>query len=67
MSGEMEWGTCSVCKKDGPINRTYYHYVIECECHSPSHFEIVYHCNECEPVEPRTTKITMPTNKLVKR
>ena len=66
MSGEMEWGTCPSCKKEGPINRTYYHYAIKCECHSPTHFEIVYHCNECEPQEPKTTKLVMSTDKLVK-
>jgi hypothetical protein len=66
MSGEMEWGTCPQCKKEGPINRTYYRYVIKCECHSPNHFEIVYHCNDCEPIEPTTTKVEMKTENLVK-
>ncbi len=66
MSVESEWGTCSLCKKEGPIKRTYYHYVIKCECHSPSHFEIVYHCNDCQPVEPKTTKVTLRTENLVK-
>jgi hypothetical protein len=66
MSGEVEWGTCSLCKKEGPINRTYYHYSIKCECHSPQHFEIVYHCNDCEPVEPKVTKISLLTERLVK-
>jgi hypothetical protein len=58
MSGDVEFGNCKICKKeDIPINRRYYHYDIKCECHSPNHFEIVYHCNNCEPKPPQKTQI----------
>lgn len=64
MGGDIEHGTCSVCKAEGPINRKYYHYDLLCQCHMPKHFEMVYHCNNCEPVEPDTTKITIDTTIL---
>lgn len=63
--GDIEVGRCKICgKEDIPINRKYYHYDIKCECHSPQHFEIVYHCNDCEPKEPYETKITLKIEDL---
>ena len=50
--GEMEWGKCQYCEYEGIIKRTYFHYEIECECHSPNHFQIVWHCDKCKPVDP---------------
>ncbi|MEK6829047.1 MAG: hypothetical protein AABY15_02890 [Nanoarchaeota archaeon] len=50
--GDTEIGTCEICKKEGPVQRTYFHYDFKCECHSPNHFEIVWHCSECEPKKP---------------
>jgi hypothetical protein len=66
--GEVEAGRCPVCgKEDVPLNRKYYHYDIECQCHNPKHFEIVWHCNECEaPKEPMVTKIELKTETLKK-
>ena len=64
MMGIAEHGTCSVCKKEGTIERTYFHYKIKCECCSPNHFEIVWHCHGCVPVEPTTTKIQIKTEDL---
>jgi len=64
--GVSEYGTCSVCKKEGPVARTYFHYQVKCECHSPSHFEIVWHCHDCIPVEPVETKIHIKTENLKK-
>lgn len=53
-----ETGNCDVCKKsDIPINRKYFHYDIKCMCHSPVHFELVYHCNDCIPTPPDKTTI----------
>ena len=64
MSGEVEFGKCDYCGKEGPMNRKYFHYPIKCECHSPQHFEIKWHCNDCFPVEPETTKLTVRTEVL---
>lgn len=65
MLGQVEYGTCDICKtKDVHVSRKYYRYNIKCECHSPHHFEIVWHCSNCTPIEPRVTKITVMTNEL---
>ena len=52
MGGSMETGYCEYCGEIGPINRKYYHYGVKCECCSPEHFELIFHCDECEPVDP---------------
>lgn len=66
MSGTVEVGTCSVCKKEKvPVNRKYYYYDIECLCCNrvdDDHFEIVYHCTNCEPKPPR--KVSCSLNPL---
>lgn len=59
MSGDIEIGKCDYCGKECSINRKYYYYGIKCECHGPEHFEIVYHCNECQPKPPRKTSIVL--------
>lgn len=64
MAGEIESGKCDYCGKEGPINRKYFHYPIKCECHSPQHFELVFHCNDCFPIEPETTKLVVKTEIL---
>ena len=61
------YGTCDICKKETHLQITYFHYDIKCECHSPNHFEIVYHCEDCIPIEPVTTKIVIKTENLSKR
>ena len=66
MSGEVQYGNCKVCGKVGPLVRTYFYYDVKCECHSPNHFEIVYHCDTCIPEEPEQTKITIKTEELNK-
>lgn len=58
-------GKCEVCgKEDVTLIRKFFHYDIKCECHSPSHFEIVDHCEDCEPAEPLHTKVIMSTKRL---
>ena len=64
MSGSIEYGQCDICKKDANLNRKVYYYPVKCECHSPQHFEIVRHCDDCEPVEPGTTAVYLKTNHL---
>lgn len=66
MAGESEFGFCNVCKKEGHITRTYFNYKFKCECHSPNHFEIVWHCHTCKPEEPKTTSISIKTSELEK-
>ena len=61
---DSEYGTCPYCGTTGNIQRTYFHYDIKCVCHSPKHFEIVWHCHGCVPVEPTTTKIHINTEDL---
>lgn len=65
--GDSEQGICNCCGKEGPVNRTYFRYeAIQCECHSPVHFEIIWHCNNCIPVEPAVTKIEIKSENLKK-
>lgn len=62
MSGEVMVGTCDVCgKQHVPLNRKTYYYGIKCECHSPEHFEVVYYCSDCQPEEPKETRIILKT------
>ena len=65
MEGCIEIGKCDICGMENiQLNRTYYRYDIKCECHSPEHFEIVWHCCNCEPKEPEETKIVIKTKEL---
>lgn len=52
MCDAIEFGKCEICGKEAPLERTYFHYNIQCECHSPLHFEIVRHCEDCVPKIP---------------
>jgi hypothetical protein len=67
MSDSAEFGICPYCKKETQLERTYFRYDIKCECHSPTHFEIVWHCKDCKPIEPIETRITVRTKNLSKR
>ena len=65
MCGEVEVGRCECCGKENvPLTRTYFRYPFECECHSPEHFILVRHCEDCEPKEPRETKVVLKTEDL---
>jgi len=59
---DIEHGTCDVCKKECDLIRTYFHYDIKCECHSPKHFELVCHCSDCKAIEPERTRIELKIN-----
>jgi hypothetical protein len=54
---DQEYGRCRICGKEGNLTRTYYYYGIQCECHSPQHFEIVRHCLTCKPKAPEETNV----------
>ena len=52
MSCNIEFGKCDICGKEDNLERTYFEYDINCECHSPKHFELVSHCKDCVPSMP---------------
>lgn len=54
--GDCEYGKCEICGKDNNLIRTYFHYNIKCDCHSPMHFEMIRHCQDCIPKEPILSK-----------
>lgn len=56
MIGNVEWGKCEICGKEGPLERTYFYYNINCECCGNKegwHFELVKHCCDCPARMPR--------------
>ena len=63
---DIEFGVCDICKEQKQLIRIYYHYNIKCECHSPNHFEMVRHCPDCTPKEPKETRVIYKTSKLKK-
>lgn len=66
MSGDINSGTCEVCRKPAEsLERTYYRYPhMKCECHSPTHFYSVDHHKECVPKEPIFQKVEFKTSDL---
>jgi hypothetical protein len=56
---DQEYGKCDICGKTAVLTRTFYDYGIKCLCHSPTHFEVVSHCADCEPHPPKRTTIEM--------
>ena len=66
MGCDIEFGVCSICRKEKELQRTFYYYDLKCECHSPSHFEIIHHCGDCKPREPVETKLTVKVEPLKK-
>ena len=59
ITGEIMIGKCIYCLKLKNLNRKYFHFNIKCECHSPSHFEIVEHCMSCTPKCPSYTSVIL--------
>ena len=57
MAEETEFGECCVCTDKAQLTRTYWHYDIDCDCHSPKHFEVRRHCRFCTPNEPLYTEV----------
>lgn len=63
--GEMEIGRCECCGAENvQLQRKYFRYPIKCECHSPEHFIMIRHCENCNPKEPEETRITLKTKDL---
>lgn len=60
MSGDIEYGSCDICKTQGPLSRKYYRYDVKCECcnaKDDDHLEIIRHCSECDPRPPRQISV----------
>lgn len=69
---EIEMGRCEFCGRNGvSLNRKYYYYNVDCECCGAKHngkkvhFEIRYHCSDCEPKPPREIKVVMEGRKYL--
>lgn len=58
--GDIEYGKCEICGKEGPLERTYFYYPIHCECcgskdkdGQKQHFEMIRHCKDCPAPMPK--------------
>ena len=45
--GDINYGTCEKCGKEGQLNRIYEKFSFPCECHSPQHFLMHDLCDDC--------------------
>lgn len=62
--GDIPWGSCWYCKKEGPLRITYFSFPINCECCSSNHSIRIEHCKDCEAVMPTETAVLLNTTKL---
>ena len=53
----IEYGICDICGREANLQRKYYHFNIKCECHLPTHSEMVKYCSDCVPLRPAETTI----------
>lgn len=58
-----EYGICDICGKETTLERTYFEYKINCECHRGEHSEVVKHCFDCVPTIPSEINVPMLTYK----
>lgn len=56
---ECEYGKCEICGKETSLSRTYFKYGFKCDCHFPTHFDMVRHCADCTPKPPDRTTVTL--------
>lgn len=61
---DTEYGKCQVCGEESLLERTYFRYPLQCECHNPQHIELICHCKDCVPKEPEYTKVAFKTEDL---
>lgn len=52
-------GICSICHKETVLDKTYFSYPIKCDCCSPQHFSVVYHCKDCVPKIPTNIAVML--------
>jgi len=62
--GELPYGLCDYCKREGPLRITYFSFPIKCNCCSPNHSIRIEHCDKCEAVMPAQTQLWVDTKKL---
>ena len=64
MSGDVMFGRCECCGKEKPLQRTYFRYPINCQCHNNQHFELIDHCADCMPQKPKETKVCLSVQQI---
>ena len=65
----IEYGICDICGREANLQRKYYHFNIKCECHLPTHTEMVKYCSDCVPLRPAETTIEIfdPVDEKIKK
>lgn len=65
----IEYGICDICGREANLQRKYYHFNIKCECHLPTHSEMIKYCSDCVPLRPAETtiKIFDPVDEKIKK
>lgn len=66
---DIEYGTCDMCGREANLQRKYYHFNIKCECHLPTHSEMIKYCLDCVPLRPAETTIEIfdPIDEKIKK
>ena len=64
-----EYGICDICGREANLQRKYYHFNIKCECHLPTHSEMIKYCSDCVPLRPAETTIEIfdPIDEKIKK
>lgn len=65
----IEYGICDICGREANLQRKYYHFNIKCECHLPTHSEMIKYCSDCVPLRPAETTIEIfdPVDEKIKK
>lgn len=65
----IEYGICDICGREANLQRKYYHFNIKCECHLPTHSEMIKYCSDCVPLRPAETTIEIfdPIDEKIKK
>ena len=66
---DIEYGICDICGREANLQRKYYYFNIKCECHLPTHSEMVKYCSDCVPLRPAETTIEIfdPIDEKIKK
>ena len=56
---DIEVDYCDICHQKKQVSRKYYYYGINCKCcgSTQGHFEIVRHCENCDPIPSKYIQI----------
>lgn len=65
----IEYGICDICGREANLQRKYYHFNIKCECHLPTHSEMIKYCSDCVPLRPAETTLEIfdPIDEKIKK